>query len=76
MEAPDKPFVMPTAEFAEPLVLTSKQIDRQIFHSTSFVPSRLIIPSIDVDATIEAVGKDEAGRMDTPSDVNHVGWYQ
>ncbi|MCV9899318.1 class F sortase [Exiguobacterium sp. N5] len=75
-EAPDKPFVMPTAEFAEPQVLTSKQVDRQTFHSNSFVPARLIIPSIDVDTSIEAVGKDEAGRMDTPSDVNQVGWYQ
>ena len=75
-EAPDKPFVMPTAEFAEPLVLTSKQVDRQSFHSKSFTPERLVIPSIDVDASIEAVGKDEAGRMDTPSEVDQVGWYQ
>jgi LPXTG-site transpeptidase (sortase) family protein len=75
-EAPDKPFVMPTAEFAEPLVLTSKQVDRQSFHSKSFIPKRLVIPSIDVDASIEAVGKDEAGRMDTPSKVDQVGWYQ
>jgi LPXTG-site transpeptidase (sortase) family protein len=75
-EAPDKPFVMPTAEFAEPLVLTSKQVDRQSFHSKSFIPKRLVIPSIDVDASIEAVGKDEAGRMDTPSKVGQVGWYQ
>ncbi|MCT4786836.1 MULTISPECIES: class F sortase [Exiguobacterium] len=75
-EAPEKSFIMPKAEFAEPLVLTSKQVDRQSFHSNSFVPSRLVIPSIDVDTSIEAVGKDEAGRMDTPSNVNQVGWYQ
>ncbi|WP_214740728.1 MULTISPECIES: class F sortase [unclassified Exiguobacterium] len=67
---------MPKADFAEPLVLTSKQIDRQSFHTNRFVPSRLIIPSISVEASIEAVGKDEVGRMDTPSEVDKVGWYQ
>ncbi|WP_251129433.1 MULTISPECIES: class F sortase [unclassified Exiguobacterium] len=75
-DAPDRSFVMPMADFGKPIVLTSKQVDRQSFHSNSFVPSRLVIPSIDVDASIEAVGKDDAGRMDTPADVNQVGWYQ
>ncbi|WP_338082243.1 class F sortase [Exiguobacterium qingdaonense] len=75
-QAPDEPFVMPTAEFAEPLVLTSEQVDRQSFHTNSFIPSRLLIPSIDVDASIEAVGKDDVGRMDTPSDEDRVGWYR
>ncbi|MBX3052244.1 MAG: class F sortase [Caldilineaceae bacterium] len=39
------------------------------------VPVRLRIPAIGVDATIEPVGQDRNGRMDTPSLVEDVAWY-
>ncbi|MGE6555462.1 class F sortase [Exiguobacterium artemiae] len=42
----------------------------------TFVPNRLKIPTIDVDAKVEVVGRDDKGRMDVPKQTNQVGWYQ
>lgn len=42
---------------------------------TDAVPVRLRIPAIGVDATIEPVGQDRTGRMDTPSLMDDVAWY-
>jgi sortase (surface protein transpeptidase) len=39
------------------------------------MPARLSIPSIGVDAPIEAVGLDGQGRMEIPSSGSRVGWY-
>jgi sortase A len=40
------------------------------------VPTRLLLPSIKVDAVVEAVGLDAQGRMGTPSQASNVAWYQ
>ncbi|MCK2158293.1 MULTISPECIES: class F sortase [Exiguobacterium] len=42
----------------------------------TFVPNRLKIPTIDVDAKVEVVGRDDKGRMDVPKQTDQVGWYQ
>lgn len=42
----------------------------------TFIPNRLKIPAIDVNAKIEVVGKDDKGRMDVPKQTNQVGWYR
>ncbi|WP_426354532.1 class F sortase [Exiguobacterium sp. R-39] len=42
----------------------------------TFIPNRLKIPAIDVNAKIEVVGKDDKGRMDVPKQTDQVGWYQ
>lgn len=39
------------------------------------IPTRLIIPKINVSTTIEIVGQDQQGRMDVPKDPQNVGWY-
>src|SRR5579862_979106 len=39
------------------------------------LPTRLVIPSIQVDAPIEQVGNTPEGAMDVPKEVNDVGWY-
>jgi len=39
-------------------------------------PSRLQIPSLDVDAQVEALGVDASGAMDTPRNLWDVGWFQ
>jgi sortase (surface protein transpeptidase) len=39
-------------------------------------PSRLVVPSIGVDATVEAVALDDQGRMATPSRSDRVAWYR
>lgn len=76
VDAPDKPFVLPTVGFAQPEVLSAKPIDRQSFYTERFIPVQLSIPSIGVETAIEAVGIDEQGRMGTPDRIDQVGWYQ
>ncbi len=39
-------------------------------------PVRLRIPSINVDAPVEHVGKTPSGAMDVPENVWHVAWYE
>lgn len=39
------------------------------------VPVRLLIPSLNIDADIEALGMDSAGAMETPHKIWNVGWY-
>jgi LPXTG-site transpeptidase (sortase) family protein len=41
---------------------------------TPFAPTRILIPAIDVDATIEPVGV-VGGQMQVPVDEWNVGWY-
>ena len=39
-------------------------------------PSRLRVPSIGVDAPVEAVGTDDQGRMAVPARATDVSWYK
>jgi LPXTG-site transpeptidase (sortase) family protein len=39
-------------------------------------PSRLLVPSIKVDAPVEPVGLDAQGRMGTPSQASDVAWFR
>ncbi|WP_233589545.1 class F sortase [Exiguobacterium sp. SH0S7] len=75
-DAPDMDAKLSTVGFADPLVLAATEIDRQSFHTETFVPKRLKIPSIDVDTVIQPVGKDRYDRMDTPTEADEVGWYR
>lgn len=40
------------------------------------VPKRIIIPKLNIDTEVEAVGLDENGSMDVPSNPWTVGWYK
>jgi len=40
------------------------------------LPTRLLVPSIKVDAAVEPVGMDTQGRMGTPSQSANVAWYR
>lgn len=42
---------------------------------TSFVPARLKVPSLGIDAKVEEVGKKADGTMGTPGDFMNVGWW-
>ncbi|KKT42503.1 MAG: Sortase (Surface protein transpeptidase) [Candidatus Collierbacteria bacterium GW2011_GWD2_45_10] len=44
--------------------------------STAALPVRLIIPSINVDTTIQYVGINSEGEMATPSSAYEVGWFK
>lgn len=39
------------------------------------IPTRLVIPKLQVDAEVESVGMDQKGRMDVPTGVMNVAWY-
>jgi LPXTG-site transpeptidase (sortase) family protein len=38
-------------------------------------PTHLLIPSLEIDAPIEAVGQDDNGMMAAPSRIERVAWY-
>ncbi|WP_033540990.1 class F sortase [Planococcus sp. CAU13] len=40
------------------------------------IPARIAIPSIGVDAVIEATGVLDNGEMGVPEDINQVGWFE
>src|SRR5438309_658887 len=40
------------------------------------LPVRLVIPAIQVDASVEQVGRTPDGAMDVPKESNDVGWYK
>ena len=40
------------------------------------IPARVAIPSIGVDAAIEATGILDNGEMGVPEDINQVGWFE
>jgi sortase (surface protein transpeptidase) len=39
-------------------------------------PARLLIPSLNLDATVEALGVDSMGVLETPNNLWNVGWYR
>lgn len=39
-------------------------------------PVRLLIPSLSIDAQVEALGVDSSGAMETPHNIWNVGWYR
>jgi LPXTG-site transpeptidase (sortase) family protein len=49
---------------------------RPSIHIVNPTPVRLVIPSINVDATIEARGLDAGRNMETPTDFHDVAWYK
>lgn len=39
------------------------------------IPQRLVIPTLSINAGIEEVGLDPGRKVESPKDVNNVGWY-
>jgi sortase A len=44
--------------------------------STSSLPSRLIIPSLNINAHVQYLGINAAGNMQAPDNFTDVGWYK
>ena len=61
----------PTATPADDILAKARAIV-----APAAAPTRLVIPNIGVNATVEPVGLDEAGRMASPSVPANVGWYR
>jgi LPXTG-site transpeptidase (sortase) family protein len=60
-DTPTTPIVSPTST--------------QTASTTSFIPARLKIPAINVNAAVQQVGKNAAGSMGTPTNFTDVAWY-
>jgi len=62
-----------TSQMAQPHAATS-----MITHESTLIPTRLLIPSIDVNAAVEPVGVLPNADLATPtgSPWNDVGWYK
>lgn len=51
-------------------------LDPKIEEKTTGLPTRLIIPKINVDAKIVAVGVNVQGEMEAPNNASDVGWFE
>jgi LPXTG-site transpeptidase (sortase) family protein len=57
------PFIEPEIENVLPLTDVS-------------VPTRLIVPTVGIDANVQHVGISKSGRMAVPTNYTDVGWYK
>lgn len=54
-----------------------KELQKQRQQSIQgMIPARITIPSIGVDASIEATGVLDNGEMGVPEDINQAGWFE
>jgi LPXTG-site transpeptidase (sortase) family protein len=60
---------------ASPLPTDTPQAQATPAPPVRHLPARLVIPSIGVDAPVEAVGRDRNNNMAVPSVASHVAWY-
>jgi len=52
-----------------------KKVEHKVADNRS-LPSRLVIPALNVDANILYLGLTKDGTMDTPDNITDVGWYK
>lgn len=67
------------AAFAPAILLVEPELEAEVQGTTTlaaFVPTRVAVPSIGVDAQVEQVGKTAEGAMATPQALAHVAWYK
>lgn len=76
-----RPAVADPASYSSHLVAQGPRLEGQTNASgpapaVSATPLQLIIRRLGVDAAVEAVGVSGDGRMETPIQPDHVGWYR
>ncbi|MDP4020986.1 MAG: class F sortase [Candidatus Adlerbacteria bacterium] len=64
--------------FAPAILLLDPTLEGEVQGTSTavFVPARLAVPSIGIDAQVEQVGKTAEGAMATPKVLANVGWYR
>jgi LPXTG-site transpeptidase (sortase) family protein len=60
----------------EPMAPTGAALPKVVAPKVDSTPVRLVIPSIGVDARIEARGLDPDRNLSTPTDFRDVAWYR
>lgn len=61
--------------FGPAISLVDPSVNGAAATSTAFVPTRLRIPSIGVDAVVEQIGQKADGSMGAPTKFGEVAWY-
>ncbi len=72
--APAPPHFTPLTPMT--ITLPKPHAVRPSIHIVDPAPVRLVIPSINVNATVEARGLDSGRNMETPTDFHDVAWYK
>ena len=65
----------PAAAIIDPSLLNPAAVPIATTSVSSLVPTRIQVPSLSIDATVESVGKKSDGSMGTPSKFNTTAWY-
>lgn len=68
-------FAPAAAPRPAPIVPTAGAASTATATTTSFVPARLRVPALGIDAKVEEVGRKQDGTMGTPGDFKNVGWW-
>jgi len=74
-----RPALAPAVFAAAPPGRDGPVIERVPFPSPKVIladPSRLLIPSLAIDAQVEGLGVDGTGAMETPQNLWNVGWFK
>ncbi|WP_416148696.1 class F sortase [Salipaludibacillus sp. HK11] len=67
----------PTTSLKRPSELAERERSSVMsYERAGIVPLRIVIPAIEVDATIEHVGLLASGQMDEPSEMEDVAWFE
>ena len=67
----------PAASTPSPSATPDQALEQaQAIVAAAAPPTRLLVPSINVNAAVEQVGVDAQGRMGVPSQASNVAWYK
>ena len=67
-----------TQLFGKPIMTTKPELGTLAIHPAGgpIVPSRIQIPALNIDATVESVGLTRGGSMDVPTNIWDAAWLQ
>lgn len=75
-EAAGYPYYLSPAVATTTVAATSSPADKRIAAKlTPDTPTRLLIPSLEIEASVQKVGVNKKGAMGVPSNYRDVAWY-
>ncbi len=60
---------------SQPVVGSPVDLSAALLRGEVPVPTRLVIPAIGVDTSVQALGRNADGTAEVPTEVSYVGWY-
>jgi hypothetical protein len=67
---------MPPAVMAQDTVTAEQVIKTTLTAEEGITPKLIVVPGLDLFATIEPVGQTAGGAMDVPTDWRDIAWYE